>query len=53
MGGKKMLEDLMVAQLRTKNMELDDPREEIEAWISKIRKIEKEYQTKLLWMAIY
>jgi len=44
-----MLEDLMVAQLSTKKLELDDPREELEAWISKIRKIEKEYQTKLLW----
>ena len=44
-----MVEDLMVAGLRTKQMELDDPKEYLETWIKKIKKLENEYQTKLLW----
>ena len=39
----------MVAGLRTKQVALGDPKEHLEAWINKIRKIEQEYQTKLLW----
>ena len=44
-----MVEELMVTGLRTNQMEFDDSKEHLEIWISKINKIENEYQAKLFW----
>lgn len=44
-----MVEDLMAAELRTKQNELSDPKEYLKVRVNCIQKIEKEYQTKLLW----
>jgi len=49
-GGVKMLEDLMIAGLGSKQNASEETKEYLDAWISDIIEIEKEYQAKLLWI---
>ena len=44
-----MLEDLVKVELRSKQFASGESKEYLEAWVSKIKKIEKEYEGKLIW----